>query len=198
MLFLNGSNPKGLLIAALIAVGLAGTPVRTISASNLPDTIMMTSRATGASGPMFDATKWFRSGMYVPQELDGKVNPYIMTRSKPFVFKAKDNEFLIQAAIEALEDVQPEVNTSPVWNAWPVLTRRVLYDYSVFSAPDKPSDIYNLYLQVSYRRFVIGVQLDGDDGNLAFDGEVVEVDNTNEEHEGYIKVFEEMDDAGTR
>jgi hypothetical protein len=195
---LKVSNPKGLLVAALIAIGLVGTYLYASQGSSIPDTVMMTTRATGANGPTFDATKWFRNGMYAPQELDGKLNPFIMTRSKPFVFTAKDNEFLIQAAIEALEDVQPEVNTQPVWDTWPVLTRRVRYTYSVFSAPDKPADLYNLYLQVSYRKFVIGVQLDGDDGNLIYDGEVLEVDDTNEEHEAYVKVFEEMDDAGTR
>ncbi|MEB0048115.1 MULTISPECIES: hypothetical protein [unclassified Pseudomonas] len=195
---INVSNPKGILMAALIAVGLAGTYLYASQGPGLPGTVMMTSRATGTDGPTFDATKWFRNGTYVPQELDGKLNPYIMTRSKPFVFKAKDNEFLIQAAIEALEDVQPRVDTQPIWDRWPVLTQRVRYTYSVFTAPDKPADLYNLYLQVSYRRFVIGLQLDGDEGNLGFDGEVLEVDSANEEHEAYVKVFEEMDDAGTR
>jgi hypothetical protein len=179
---------------ALITVGLLATNLY----ANAADSFLMTSRATGANGPTFDATQWFRSGMYVAQEFDGKLNPFIMMRSKPFVFTAKDNEFLIQAAIEALEDVQPEVDTKPIWDAWPVLTRRVRYTYSVFSAPNKPADLYNLYLQVSYRKFVIGLQLDGDAGNLVYDGDVVEVDTGNEEHEAYVKVFEEMDDAGTR
>ncbi|UVM52744.1 hypothetical protein LOY38_12305 [Pseudomonas sp. B21-015] len=198
MTSLKVSNPKGILIAALIATGLVGTYLYASQGNSIPDTVMMTTRATGGSEPTFDATKWFRNGMYVPQELDGKLNPYIMTRSKPFVFTAKDNEFLIQAAIEALEDVRPEVDTQPVWNTWPVLTRRVRYNYSFFSAPDKPADLYNLYLQVSYRKFVIGVQLDGDEGNLTYDGEVTEVNGVDPEQEAHIKVFEEMDDAGTR
>lgn len=194
MTSINAAPSKHRWIVALITVGLLATNLYASAA----DSFLMTSRATGANGPTFDATQWFRSGMYVAQEFDGKLNPFIMMRSKPFVFTAKDNEFLIQAAIEALEDVQPEVDTKPIWDAWPVLTRRVRYTYSVFSAPNKPADLYNLYLQVSYRKFVIGLQLDGDDGNLVYDGDVVEVDTGNEEHEAYVKVFEEMDDAGTR
>lgn len=194
MTSLNAAPSKHRWIVALITVGLLATNLY----ANAADSFLMTSRATGANGPTFDATQWFRSGMYVAQEFDGKLNPFIMMRSKPFVFTAKDNEFLIQAAIEALEDVQPEVDTKPIWDAWPVLTRRVRYTYSVFSAPNNPADLYNLYLQVSYRKFVIGLQLDGDAGNLVYDGDVVEVDTGNEEHEAYVKVFEEMDDAGTR
>lgn len=135
--------------------------------------------------------------MYRPQELDGKVNPYIMTRSKPFVFKAKDNVFLVQAAIDALEDVQPEVNTRLIWDTWPVLTRRLRYTYSDFNAPDKPADLYDLYLQVSYRRFVISLRLNGDEGEVTVD-DVTEVNSVDALEEEHTLVFEEMDDAGTR
>jgi hypothetical protein len=194
------AHPKGILMAALIAVGLVGTYLYAGQGSTIPipDTVMMTSRDAGPIGPRFDATKWFRSGMYVPQELDGKINPYIMTRSEPFVFKAKDNVFLVQEALEALQDVQPEVNTQLVWDTWPVLTRRVRYESSFFLAPDKPADLYNLYLQVSYRRFVIPLRLEGDEGELKFDGEVTEVNSVDALEEEHTKVFEEMDDAGTR
>lgn len=191
------SNPKGILIAALIAVGLVGTYLYASQASAIPDTVMMTADSTGRV-ETFDATKWFRNGMYVPQELDGKINPYIMTRSKPFVFKSKDNVFLVQEALAALQDVRPEVNTQLVRDTWPVLTQRVRYDHSFFSAPDKPADVYKLYLQVSYRRFVIALQLNGDEGELVFDGEVTEVNSVDPEEEVHIQVFEEMDDAGTR
>jgi hypothetical protein len=191
------SHPKGLLFAALISLGLVGTDLYAGQAVSLPDKVMMTSRDTGPMGPRFDATKWFRSGMYRPQELDGKVNPYIMTRSKPFVFKAKDNVFLVQAAIDALEDVQPEVNTRLIWDTWPVLTRRLRYTYSSFNAPDKPADLYDLYLQVSYRRFVISLRLNGDEGEVTVD-DVTEVNSVDALEEEHTLVFEEMDDAGTR
>ncbi|MFJ7793068.1 hypothetical protein [Pseudomonas sp. NPDC096950] len=194
------SQPKGILIAALIAVGLAGTYLYAGQSNSppVPDTVMMTSRATGPVGPRFDATKWFRSGMYVTQELDGGINPYIMTRREPFVFKAKDNVFLVQEALEALKDVQPEVNTQLIWDTWPVLTRRVRYESSVFLAPDKPADLYNLYLQVSYRRFVISLRLEGDEGELHFDDDVTEVNSVDALEEEHTTIFEEMDDAGTR
>ncbi|MDN3223149.1 hypothetical protein [Pseudomonas nunensis] len=192
------SKPKGILIAALIAVGLGGTYLYAGQSSSLPDQVMMTSRETGPVGPRFDATKWFRSGMYVPQELDGGINPYIMTRREPFVFKAKDNVFLVQETLEALKDVQPEVNTQQIWDTWPVLTRRVRYESSVFLAPDKPADLYNLYLQVSYRRFVISLRLEGDEGELRYDGDVTEVNSVDALEEEHTKIFEDMDDAGTR
>ncbi|MEO6677384.1 MAG: hypothetical protein ABIO21_08410 [Pseudomonas sp.] len=192
------SKPKGILIAALVAVGLAGTYLYAGQGISLPDKVMMTSREGGPVGPTFDATKWFRSGMYVPQELDGEVNPYIMTRREPFVFKAKDNVFLVQEALAALEDVRPEVNTQQVWDTWPVLTKRVRYESSFFLAPDKPADLYKLYLQVSYRRFVISLRLEGDEGELRYDDDVTEVNKVDALEEEHTKIFEEMDDAGTR
>lgn len=198
MASLKLSHPKHILIAALIAVGLVSGVCLYAQTRSVPETVMMTADSTGINGPLFDATKWFSNGMYVTEDLDGKANPYIMTRAKPFVFKAKDNDFLVQVAIEALEDVQPEVNARAVWNAWPVLTRRVRYSHSFFLAPNKPSDVYNLFLQVSYRRFVIQFRLDGDDGNLTYNGEVQEVKSMDPLEEEHTRIFEEMDDAGTR
>ncbi|MEB0225470.1 hypothetical protein [Pseudomonas sp. 10S4] len=40
------SNPKGILIAALIAVGLVGTYLYAGQGNNLPDTVMMTANST--------------------------------------------------------------------------------------------------------------------------------------------------------
>jgi hypothetical protein len=191
------SNPKGILIAALIAVGLVGTYLYAGQSNSLPDTVMMTADSTGMV-ETFDATKWFRNGTYVTQELDGKINPYIMTRSKPFVFTAKDNVFLVQEAIAALDSMRPEVSSQPLWDTWPVLTQRVRYESSFFMAPDKPADLYNLYLQVSYRRFVISLRLEGDKGELRFADNVTEVNSVDALEEEHTKVFEEMDDAGSR
>lgn len=197
MAFLQSRNLKNVLIALLIAASLGGNYLYA-APEGMSAPFMMTSRATGTNGPKFDATKWFENGMYAPQEFDSKLNPYIMTRNEPFVFKAKDNQFLVQVAIEALDDVQPQVNTRIVWNAWPVLTKRVRYSHSFFMAPDKPADVYKLYLQVSYRRFVIDLQLEGDDGNITYTGETQEVTSTDPEEEEHNNTFDEMDDAGTR
>jgi hypothetical protein len=120
-----------------------------------------------------------------------------MKRSKPIVLTAKDNEFLIEAAIDALERNHPDVDTRVFLMTWPVLTRRVRYIYSVFIIPDKPADLYELYLQVSDRRFVINLQLN-DEGELKFDGDETEVDIDDPLFDEHTKVFEEMDDAGTR
>ncbi|MBK5417597.1 hypothetical protein [Pseudomonas sp. TH31] len=50
------SNPKGILIAALIAVGLVGTYLYASQASAIPDTVMMTADSMGRVAT-FDATK---------------------------------------------------------------------------------------------------------------------------------------------
>lgn len=191
------ANPKGILIAALIAVGLVGIYLYAGQGSKLPDTLMMTSRASQVDDTMFDATKWFRSGMYEPEDLFGEFNTFRMKRSEPIVLTAKDNEFLIEAAIEALERNHPGVDTRVLLMTWPVLSRRVRYTYSVFIVPDKPADLYELYLQVSDRRFVINLQLN-DEGELKFDGDETEVDIDDPLFDEHTKIFEEMDDAGTR
>ncbi len=191
------SNPKGILIAALIALGLVGIYQYAGQGSKLPDTLMMSTRISEESEPSYDATKWFRSGMYEPEDAFGHFNTHRMKRSKPIVLTAKYNEFLVQAAIDSLKSNHPGVDTQVLLMTWPVLTRRVRYMYSLFISPDKPADLYELYLQVSDRRFVINLQLD-DEGVLKFDGDDVEVGYDDPLFDEHTKVFEEMDDAGTR
>jgi hypothetical protein len=150
-------------------------------------------------GETFDATQWFSNGMY-RLETDLIPNPMItMIRRKPVVFTAKDNDQLMEAALRGVGNAGGESQDVIALEAqWPVLTRRVRYSYSVFVAPDVPRDLYDMYVQVGRKKFLVMIGLDVNTGEITaeYEGREIRVGDANDPQ--YLETFDELDDAGTR
>ncbi|SDZ37948.1 hypothetical protein [Pseudomonas salomonii] len=186
----------GLLWALLITFGVSITSLYSRESAAAP--LMMHCRECEKGDDTFDATKWFSSGMY-RLETDIVPNPMrSMTRTHPVVFKAKDNDQLVEAALRGISDVLPSFDSRTFEAQWPVLTRRLRYSYSFFMAPDEPRDLYDMYLQVGKYKLVIVVGLDVNTGEITaeYEGRVIRENDGNDP--AYMDTFEEMDNANTR
>ncbi len=186
--------PRKMAALAFIAVSVFSL---TACGDKAPDKVMMNARTVGALG-LFDATQWFHSGMYEQMEVQGEISQVMMKRKEPFVFKAKDNVYLVQAAIEAIDEMRPEVSSQPLWDQWPVLTRRTRYVYSEFETENQPVDVYEIYLQMSYKRYLVRFGVDVKTDAILPMGEAEEMRGGNDYEDPYLKIFDELDDAGTR
>lgn len=115
----------------------------------------------------FDASQWFRSGMYRPRHM-GERNirsATTMLRNQPRTFSAQDNERLCVVAVSALSDDYPQVDSSLLMETTPDdLYRRVRYVFSAFDEPGRPVDSYQLYLNLNGERYIITFAIDAQTG----------------------------------
>lgn len=143
----------------------------------------------------FDASKWFRNGMYRRDVVDGKASPVTMLRTQPLLLKSTDNDELVACAIVALEYAEPKVDGDSLRKEWPMLVPRIRYRYSAFEAPDQPQDYYNIYLKYQGERYVITFARDAQTGEIIPGGSVALIYPDSETQIADRQVFKELDSA---
>lgn len=145
----------------------------------------------------FDASRWFESGMYRRRTTGtpAEISVDTMLRNKPLPVTREMNEDLVAIAGVALEYDFPEINTDSLINHPPQLTQRVRYWVSKFDQPDKPVDLYNLYLELDGQRFVITFSRDAQTGDLIDNNSARKVSVDQEADAEYLQEFRAMDEA---
>lgn len=156
----------GVTLVLAILLGIAGL-YRYAKEDEMSEKVMMYYGAWSEEEIRFDATAWFRSGMYRPRYM-GERNmrsATTMLRNQPKVFTAQDNEELCIDAASALASNYPEVDSSILMSTTPEdLYKRVRYAYSSFEEPNLPWDSYRLYLTLNGERYIITFALDAQTG----------------------------------
>jgi hypothetical protein len=168
-------SPANLLRALLVSAGVfvAGLPVGSASAQDLRAMCLACS-----DGFTADATKWVKNGMYrldavtltddereMGVEADEKRK---MTRIKPLVLGADENDALVQASVNAIGAMGNSGRDDILLQTqWPNLTRRVRYAYSLFTAEDQPADFYKVYVRVGRNQYVVVIGRDVETGEFA-------------------------------
>lgn len=146
---------------------------------------------------MFDATKWFVSGMYKPRnmEADGGASKVTMLRSKPKPFTAAQYEELPLIASGRLRWSLPSIDRTPLLNNPPDLRQRVRYAYSAFAEPNTPVDYYYLYLELHGNRYVILFSRDAQSGEALPGGSAKQVVGDYAHQAEHRKAFAEIEEA---
>ncbi len=145
----------------------------------------------------FDATRWFTSGMYSRRLMGtpAQASAESMLRNKPLPVTANMNDDLVAIAGVALEYDFPQVNTDSLINDPPDLTGRVRYWISKFDKPDKPVDLYNLFLNLGNQRFVITFSRDAQTGELIDKNSAKLIYPNQESDAHYVRIFKELDET---
>lgn len=162
--------------------------------------IMM--QVASLDGPVFNATKWFTSGMYkrrkeviMGKERDSNVS---MLRVSPPPFTDKQNEDIVSWAAYTLEersfpeDARAKSDRDYLYETEPELRHRMVYKASGFDAPDKPVDLYELYLTTGKKRYLIDFSRDGVSGKILNTGNAYLVKNDDEKMAQFNE-FEEQE-----
>jgi hypothetical protein len=181
-----------LAIAVLLGLYLVGKE------DDMSSKVMMYYGIWSPDDNRFDATRWFSSGMYKRRLMGtpAEASTETMLRSKPLPIVANMNDDLVAIAGVALEYDFPEVNTDSLINDPPILTGRVKYWASKFDKPDKPVDLYNLFLNLGQERFVITFSRDAQTGELIDKNSARRVSADQEADAQYVQIFKELDAAG--
>ena len=146
---------------------------------------------------MFDASQWFVSGMYKPRniEADGGASNVTMLRSQPKPFTREQLAELPYAAAEAFDlSYLDGTDTQTLVLDPPDLSQRIRYAYSAFSEPNKPEDYYNLYLELSDKRFVITFSRDAQTGANLTGKYVSEISGDYASQAEHRKAFAEIEE----
>ena len=144
----------------------------------------------------FDASKWFRNGMYRREFVNGEASPVIMQRDRPPPLTSANNDELVATAIVALESADPAVSGELLQKDWPMLVPRIRYRYSAFEAPDQPQDYYNIYLKYQGERYVITFARDAQTGEIIPGGSVQLMYPDSQTQIADRQVFKELDADG--
>ncbi|MFJ2319474.1 hypothetical protein [Pseudomonas sp. NPDC087817] len=144
----------------------------------------------------FDASRWFRNGMYRRDVVNGKVSLITMQRTQPLILTSANNDELVATAIVALESADPEVSGELLQKHWPMLVPRTRYRYSAFAAPDQPQDYYNIYLKYQGERYVITFARDAQTGEIIPGGSVQLMYPDSQTQIADRQVFKELDADG--
>ncbi len=192
---LNAFSVIGLCaVAVLIGLNIVGKE------DDMSSKVMMYYGIWSPDDNRFDATRWFDSGMYrrrimgTPPEASVET----MLRNKPLPITERMNEDLVAIAGVALEYDFPEVNTESLINQPPALSHRVRYWISKFEKPDRPVDLYQLFLNLDQKRFVITFSRDAQTGDLIDDNSATLVYANQESDAEYVRTFKELDEAEQR
>jgi hypothetical protein len=123
-----------------------------------------------------DATKWVKNGTYrleaVTLSLDDEVrgadpdSVRKMTRVKPAVLGADENDALVEETIRAMDIVGEAGDVAVLEAQWPNLTGRARYAYSLFITEDQLVDFYNVYVRVGRNKYVIVIGRDVESGEF--------------------------------
>ncbi|WP_157719485.1 hypothetical protein [Pseudomonas oryzae] len=147
---------------------------------------------------MFDASRWFSSGMYKPRHMDADkgASNVSMLRIKPMPFtrmQLEDLPFVVAGAF----DYGPyeDVNTEPVFIDPPDLSKRIRYIYSAFAEPNKPVDYYNVFVTLHGQRYVITFARDGQTGDALLGGSAERIFDGQPSHAEHLKIFAEIENA---
>ncbi|OPA85260.1 hypothetical protein BFW87_27910 [Pseudomonas fluorescens] len=157
-----------------------------------------------------DATKWIKNGTYrldavtlTDDEKELEVDPDSlrkMTRIKPPLLSASENDALVEKAIRAIDNFGEKGDSTVLENQWPQLTRRARYAYSLFLTDDQPMDCYNVYVRVGRNKYLVVVGRDLESGEFterAGEGMLINRYGTEGKPE-HLKAFEEIDAATGR
>ncbi len=166
----------------------------------MPAKVMMNYGLWSPEDNRFDASRWFDSGMYRRRSIGTppEVSADTMLRNKPLPITRDMNEDLVATAGVALEYDFPGVNTDSLISHPPQLNQRVRYWLSKFDKPDKPVDLYNLFLELEGQRFVITFSRDGQTGNLIDSNSARLISVDQQADAEYVQIFNELDEAERR
>ncbi len=145
---------------------------------------------------MFDASQWFVSGMYKPRniEADGGASNITMLRRQPKPFTREQLAELPYTATEAFDlSYLDGTDTQALLLNPPDLSQRIRYAYSAFSAPNKPEDYYNLYLELSDKRFVVTFSRDAQTGSNLTGKDAKEISGDYASQAEHRKAFAEIE-----
>lgn len=167
-------SPVKLLGAFVIGVGVCVAYLYAGSVS-AASTRAMCMQCQGSESA--DATKWVKNGMYrlegVTLSMEDEVREADpdslrkMTRIKPLVLGADENDALVQECVNAIGDMGAFAPDSIVLEQqWPNLTRRARYAYSLFIAEDQPMDFYKVYVRVGRNQYVLVIGRDVESGEF--------------------------------
>jgi len=185
-----------LLGLALIAIMVVAGAYLNAKEGEMPKKILMYYGGTEIE-EMFDATKWFASGMYKPRhmEADRGASPVTMLRDKPKPFAAAQYEELPLIASGRLRWSLPNIDRTPLLNNPPDLRQRVRYAYSAFAEPNIPVDYYYLYLELHGNRYVILFSRDAQSGDALPGGSAKQVVGDYAHQAEHRKAFSEIEEA---
>src|SRR5450830_1992901 len=166
-------SPANLLSAVLISASVftASLYVDSASAASARAACLRCQDSESA-----DATKWVKNGTYrleaVTLSLDDEVrgadpdSVRKMTRVKPAVLGADENDALVEETIRAMDIVGEAGDVAVLEAQWPNLTGRARYAYSLFITEDQLVDFYNVYVRVGRNKYVIVIGQDVESGEF--------------------------------
>ncbi|WP_065257816.1 hypothetical protein [Pseudomonas bananamidigenes] len=191
---------KGFVVSALFVTALAIGLFSVGKEDEMPAKVMMNYGLWSPEDNRFDASRWFDSGMYRRRSIGTppEVSADTMLRNKPLPITRDMNEDLVATAGVALEYDFPGVNTDSLISHPPQLNQRVRYWLSKFDKPDKPVDLYNLFLELEGQRFVITFSRDGQTGNLIDSNSARLISVDQQADAEYVQIFNELDEAERR
>ena len=143
---------------------------------------------------MFDATRWFTSGMYAPRniEADGSTSHVTMLRNKPLKLTSQQVDQLPIVVAGVFFSADLTLDLEALAADQPDLSNSYRYAYSAFAKPNTPEDHYYLYLNWQKKQFVVTFSMDAQKPDKLAGKYVQEVHTDQPADAEHIKVFAEI------
>jgi hypothetical protein len=146
---------------------------------------------------MFDATRWFTSGMYAPRniEADGSASNVTMLRSKPLKLTSQQVDQLPIVVAGVFFSADLTLDLVAFATNQPDLSNSYRYAYSAFAKPNTPEDYYYLYLDWQNKQFVVTFSMNAQKPEKLSGKYVQEVHADQPADAEHIKVFADIAEA---
>jgi hypothetical protein len=190
-------SKRSFLLCVLLALCGAGGFFVYAWESQMSARVMMYYGPWSPEEKRFDASQWFRSGMYRPRlmGIPAEASPETMLRVEPERFRSAQNREILARVLLALEERYPDVDTEDLILNTPDLSRRIRYAYSWFEEPNKPHDTYWLFLPLEGRQYVITIEWDVTEKKLTSSTTAQLMSKDSDAEIEYRKVLKELDEA---